>query len=160
MGRPIVCIVGRPNVGKSTLFNRIVRQRIAITEDTPGVTRDRIYADAEWQGNHFTLIDTGGLEPDSEDTIMSNIRKQAAIAMDTADVILFVVDGLEGLTNTDRDVANILRKSGKDVILVCNKIDTSRVPDTIYDFYELGMGEPVLFLLSRPGELAIYWMTL
>ena len=144
MGRPIVCIVGRPNVGKSTLFNRIVRQRIAITEDTPGVTRDRIYADAEWQGNHFTLIDTGGLEPDSEDTIMSNIRKQAAIAMDTADVILFVVDGLEGLTNTDRDVANILRKSGKDVILVCNKIDTSRVPDTIYDFYELGMGEPVL----------------
>ena len=144
MNRAIVCIVGRPNVGKSTLFNRIVGQRIAITEDTPGVTRDRIYAEAEWLNNFFTLIDTGGLEPDNEDTIMSNIRRQAEIAMDTADVILFVVDGLEGLTSTDREVANILRKSGKNVILVANKIDTHKTPSQIYDFYELGFDEPLL----------------
>ncbi|MDR7869863.1 MAG: ribosome biogenesis GTPase Der [Tissierellaceae bacterium] len=144
MNRAIVCIVGRPNVGKSTLFNRIVGARIAITEDKPGVTRDRIYAEAEWLGNHFTLIDTGGLEPENEDTIMSNIRKQADIAIDTADVILFVVDGLAGLTSTDREIANILRKSGKNVILICNKIDTPKTPDGIYDFYELGLGEPML----------------
>ena len=144
MNRAIVCIVGRPNVGKSTLFNRIVGHRIAITEDTPGVTRDRIYAEAEWLNNHFTLIDTGGLEPENEDTIMSNIRKQANIAIDTADVILFVVDGLEDLTSTDREIANILRKSGKQVILVANKIDTHKRPTQIYEFYELGFGEPVL----------------
>ncbi|NLY46508.1 MAG: ribosome biogenesis GTPase Der [Tissierella sp.] len=144
MNRAIVCIVGRPNVGKSTLFNRIVGERISITEDKPGVTRDRIYAEAEWLNNYFTLIDTGGLEPDNEDTIMTNIRKQADIAIDTADVILFVVDGLEGLTSTDREVANILRRSGKDVILVCNKIDTPKTPDQIYEFYELGLGEPML----------------
>lgn len=144
MNRAIVCIVGRPNVGKSTLFNRIVGRRIAITEDTPGVTRDRIYAEAEWLNNYFTLIDTGGLEPDNDDTIMSNIRKQAEIAIDTADVILFVVDGLEGLTSTDREVGNILRRSGKNVILVTNKIDTHKTPDEIYEFYELGFGEPVL----------------
>lgn len=144
MNRAIVCIVGRPNVGKSTLFNRIVGQRISITEDTPGVTRDRIYAEAEWLSNHFTLIDTGGLEPENEDTIMSNIRKQADIAIDTADVILFVVDGLAGLTSTDREIANILRRSGKNVLLVCNKIDTPKTPAEIYDFYELGLGEPIL----------------
>lgn len=144
MNRAIVCIVGRPNVGKSTLFNRLVGHRIAITEDTPGVTRDRIYMEAEWLGNHFTLIDTGGLEPEKEDAIMSNIRKQADIAIDTADVILFVVDGLAGLTSTDREVANILRKSGKNVILVCNKIDTHKTPAEIYDFYELGLGEPIV----------------
>ena len=151
MNRAIVCIVGRPNVGKSTLFNRIVGARIAITEDKPGVTRDRIYAEAEWLNNYFTLIDTGGLEPENEDTIMSNIRKQADIAIDTADVILFVVDGLEGLTSTDREIANILRRSGKNVILVCNKIDTPKTPDQIYDFYELGLGEPVLI----SGEQAL-----
>lgn len=144
MKRAIVCIVGRPNVGKSTLFNRIVGQRIAITEDTPGVTRDRIYAEAEWLNNHFTLIDTGGLEPDNEDTIMSNIRKQAEVAIDTADVILFVVDGIEGLTSTDREIANILRKSSKNVILVGNKIDTYNTPPQIYEFFELGFGEPAL----------------
>lgn len=144
MNRAIVCIVGRPNVGKSTLFNRIVGERIAITEDKPGVTRDRIYAEAEWLNNYFTLIDTGGLEPDNEDAIMTNIRKQADIAIDTADVILFVVDGLAGLTSTDREVANILRRSGKDVILVCNKIDTPKTPDEIYEFYELGLGEPMV----------------
>ncbi len=144
MNRAIVCIVGRPNVGKSTLFNRLVGERIAITEDKPGVTRDRIYAEAEWQNNYFTLIDTGGLEPDNEDAIMTNIRKQADIAIDTADVILFVVDGLAGLTSTDREVADILRRSGKDVILVCNKIDTPKTPDEIYEFYELGLGEPMV----------------
>ncbi|MDD2446591.1 MAG: ribosome biogenesis GTPase Der [Tissierellia bacterium] len=144
MNRAVVCIVGRPNVGKSTLFNRLVGRRIAITEDTPGVTRDRIYSVGEWLGKYFTLIDTGGLEPDKDDIMMSNIKKQAQIAIDTADVILFVVDGLEGLTSVDREVGEILRKSGKEVILVCNKIDTSTTPDDIYEFYELGMGEPIV----------------
>jgi GTP-binding protein len=144
MNRAVVCIVGRPNVGKSTLFNRLVGRRIAITEDTPGVTRDRIYAEGEWLGKYFTLIDTGGLEPEKDDIIMSNIKKQAQIAIDTADVILFVVDGLQGLTATDKEVAEILRKSGKEVILVCNKIDTPKTPEEIYEFYELGMGEPMI----------------
>lgn len=144
MNRAIVCIVGRPNVGKSTLFNRLVGRRIAITEDTPGVTRDRIYAEGEWLGKYFTLIDTGGLEPEKDDIIMSNIKKQAQIAIDTADVILFVVDGLQGLTTADREVGEILRKSGKEVILVCNKIDTPKTPEEIYEFYELGMGEPMV----------------
>lgn len=143
MDRPIVCVVGRPNVGKSTLFNRIVGKRIAITEDTPGVTRDRIYAEGEWLGRYFTLIDTGGLEPYNEDIIMSNIKKQAQVAIDTADVILFVVDGLEGLTSVDREIGEILRKSGKKVILVFNKMDFRENPDEIYEFYELGLGEPV-----------------
>ena len=102
MNKGILCIVGRPNVGKSTLFNRIVGKKIAITEDQPGVTRDRIYAEGEWLGNHFTVIDTGGLEPEKEDTMMSNIQKQAQVAIETADVILFVVDGIEGLTSTDQ----------------------------------------------------------
>ncbi|WFA09837.1 ribosome biogenesis GTPase Der [Tissierella sp. Yu-01] len=144
MNRAVVCIVGRPNVGKSTLFNRLVGRRIAITEDTPGVTRDRIYAEGEWLGKYFTLIDTGGLEPEKDDIIMSNIKKQAQIAIDTADVILFVVDGLQGLTTADREVGEILRKSGKEVILVCNKIDTPKTPEEIYEFYELGMGEPMV----------------
>ncbi|MBU5439602.1 ribosome biogenesis GTPase Der [Tissierella sp. MSJ-40] len=144
MDRPIVCIVGRPNVGKSTLFNKIVGKRIAITEDKPGVTRDRIYAEAEWLNKYFTLIDTGGLEPENEDTIMSNIKKQAEIAIDTADVILFVVDGLDGLTSTDREIGNILRKSGKEVLLACNKIDTPKTPNEIFEFYELGLGDPIV----------------
>lgn len=144
MNKAVVCIVGRPNVGKSTLFNKLVGRRIAITEDKPGVTRDRIYAEAEWLNKYFTVIDTGGLEPENEDTIMSNIKKQAQIAIDTADVILFVVDGLDGLTSTDREIGNILRKSGKNVVLACNKIDTSRTPDQIYEFYELGFGEPMV----------------
>ena len=144
MNRAIVCIVGRPNVGKSTLFNRLVGRRIAITEDTPGVTRDRIYAEGEWLGKHYTLIDTGGLEPNKDDIIMSNIKKQAQIAIDTADVILFVVDGIEGLTSVDKEVAEILRKSGKEVILVCNKMDTSKLLDNAYEFYEIGMGEPMI----------------
>lgn len=144
MNRAIVCIVGRPNVGKSTMFNRLVGRRIAITEDTPGVTRDRIYAEGEWLGNYFTLIDTGGLEPENEDLMMRNIKHQAQIAIDTADVILFVVDGLDGLTSTDREVGALLRKSGKKVIVVVNKIDTPKDPDTIYEFYELGLGEPMI----------------
>lgn len=144
MSRPIVCIVGRPNVGKSTLFNKLAGRRIAITEDKPGVTRDRIYAEAEWLGQHFTVIDTGGLEPENEDVVMSNIRKQADIAIDTADVILFVVDGIEGLTTTDREIGDLLRRSGKNVVLAANKIDTRKTPDEIYEFYELGLGEPMV----------------
>lgn len=153
MDRPVVCIVGRPNVGKSTLFNRIVGRRIAITEDTPGVTRDRIYSEGEWLDKHFTVIDTGGLEPESEEIIPKNIKRQAEIAIDTADVILFVVDGTEGVTSTDREIANILRKSNKNVILVCNKVDTSGTLDNMYEFYELGMGEP--FLVSCEQGLGI-----
>jgi GTP-binding protein len=144
MNRPVVCIVGRPNVGKSTLFNRIVGRRIAITEDNPGVTRDRIYSEAEWLNRYFILIDTGGLEPESEEIIPLNIRRQAEVAIDTADVILFVVDGIDGVTTTDKEIANILRRSGKEVLLVCNKIDTHKTPDDIFEFYELGIGEPIV----------------
>lgn len=144
MNKGILCIVGRPNVGKSTLFNRIVGKRIAITEDKPGVTRDRIYAEGEWLGNHFTVIDTGGLEPEKEDTIMDNIQRQAQIAIETADVILFVTDGTEGLTSTDREIASILRRSGNEVILTTNKIDNPDKNTDIYDFYELGFGEPMI----------------
>ncbi|MGO1469545.1 MAG: ribosome biogenesis GTPase Der [Tissierella sp.] len=144
MNKGILCIVGRPNVGKSTLFNRIVGKRIAITEDKPGVTRDRIYAEGEWLGNHFTVIDTGGLEPEKEDTIMDNIQRQAQIAIETADVILFVTDGTKGLTSTDREIASILRRSGNEVILTTNKIDNPDKNTDIYDFYELGFGEPMI----------------
>ncbi len=144
MKKGILCIVGRPNVGKSTLFNRIVGKKIAITEDEPGVTRDRIYAEGEWLGNYFTVIDTGGLEPEKEDTMMSNIKKQAQIAIETADVILFVTDGSEGLTSTDREIASILRRSGNDVILAANKIDNPNRETDVYDFYELGFGEPMI----------------
>lgn len=144
MSRPIVCIVGRPNVGKSTLFNKMAGRRIAITEDKPGVTRDRIYAEGEWLGKHYTIIDTGGLEPEKDDIIMQNIKRQAEIAIETADAILFVVDGVEGLTSTDREIGEILRKSGRNVLLVANKIDTRKTPDEIYEFYELGLGTPLI----------------
>ncbi|NLW39746.1 MAG: ribosome biogenesis GTPase Der [Tissierellia bacterium] len=143
MDRPVVCIVGRPNVGKSTLFNRIVGKRIAITEDKPGVTRDRIYAEAEWLNKYFTLIDTGGLEPGVEDIIPLNIKQQVEVAIESSDVILFLVDGVDGVTPTDREIANMLRKSNKKVLLVCNKIDTKRASDQIYEFYELGLGSPI-----------------
>ncbi|HAE43186.1 MAG TPA: ribosome biogenesis GTPase Der [Clostridiales bacterium] len=143
MGRPIVAIVGRPNVGKSTLFNRIAGKRIAITEDTPGVTRDRIYAECEWLDNHFTLIDTGGIEPKSDDIILKQMKRQAEIAIETADVILFIVDGKNGLTANDKDVAEILRKSQKKVLLVCNKMDFYVDNNNMFDFYELGLGEPI-----------------
>ena len=144
MERAIVCIVGRPNVGKSTLFNRLTGRRIAITEDTPGVTRDRIYAEGEWLGKYFTLIDTGGLEPENEEIMMWNIKKQAEVAIDTADVILFVVDGKDGLSSTDIEIGEILRRSGKQVVLACNKIDSGKTPDSMYDFYELGLGDPMV----------------
>lgn len=144
MSNRIVCIVGRPNVGKSTLFNKIAGQRIAITEDTPGVTRDRIYAEAEWLGNNFTVIDTGGLDPSSADEFMKNIRAQADIAIDTADVILFLVDGVSGATSTDLEIARMLYKSQKKVLLVVNKLDTKGVKDTLHEYYELGFGEPIM----------------
>lgn len=143
MNKGILCIVGRPNVGKSTLFNRIVGKKIAITEDQPGVTRDRIYSEGEWLGNYFTVIDTGGLEPENEDTMMNNIQKQAQVAIETADVILFVVDGIEGLTSTDREIATILRRSGREVIVAVNKIDNPKNASNMYEFYELGFGEPM-----------------
>lgn len=143
MSKAVVAVVGRPNVGKSTLFNRIVGKRLSIVEDTPGVTRDRIYAEAEWLGTEFLLIDTGGIEPEAEDVILSQMRAQAEVAMETAQVILFVVDGKDGLTSTDREVANMLMRKGKDVILVVNKVDGQKLPDDFYDFYELGLGDPL-----------------
>lgn len=141
MSKPLVAIVGRPNVGKSTFFNRIVGQRISIVEDTPGVTRDRLYADAEWCGHSFTLIDTGGLEIKSEDVMWSHIRAQAQIAVETADVIVFMLDGKTGLTHEDYEVAAYLRKSRKPILLVVNKLDNNE-QHLLYDFYELGLGEP------------------
>lgn len=144
MSKPIVAVVGRPNVGKSTFFNRIVGRRVSIVEDTPGVTRDRIYAEAEWNGIHFALIDTGGIEPASQDVILSQMREQAQIAIDMAEVILFMVDGKDGLTTADEEVASMLRRTGKKVILLVNKIDSQKnLPDNFYDFYTLGIGEPI-----------------
>lgn len=144
MSKPIVAVVGRPNVGKSTLFNKIVGKRVSIVEDTPGVTRDRIYADAEWRGINFALIDTGGIEPASKDVIFSQMREQAQLAMDMADVILFIVDGRDGMTSADREVGEMLYRTGKKVVLAVNKIDNPGMMDeNLYDFYELGLGEPI-----------------
>ena len=143
MAKPIVAIVGRPNVGKSTLFNRIAGERISIVEDTPGVTRDRIYADAEWLDHHFTLIDTGGLEPDSDDMMLKHMYSQAEIAISSADVILFVVDVRTGMTDMDMQVANILRKADKPVVLAVNKVDDlAKDGMQVYEFYSLGLGDP------------------
>ena len=153
MSKPIVAVVGRPNVGKSTFFNKMVGSRVSIVQDTPGVTRDRIIADAEWTGKHFMLIDTGGIEPENKEIIPSQMRAQAEIAMDMADVILFMVDGRSGLTAADREVADMLRRKNKEVILVANKIDTHRMPDDFYDFYELGLGEP--FAISSTNQLGL-----
>ena len=141
--KPLIAIVGRPNVGKSTLFNKIVGKRIAIVEDTPGVTRDRIYADGEWLNYHFTLIDTGGIEPESEDIIAKQMRRQAELAIETAHVIVFIVDGRAGLTAADEEVAEMLRRSKKPVVLVVNKLDHPKFEDEIYDFYTLGIGTPI-----------------
>ena len=141
--KPLVAIVGRPNVGKSTLFNRIVGKRIAIIEDTPGVTRDRIYGDAEWLTHSFTVIDTGGIEPDSEDIILAQMRRQAELAIETSHVIVFVVDGREGLTAADIEVAEMLRRSKKPIVLAVNKVDHVQYEDTAYDFYSLGIGDPI-----------------
>lgn len=141
--KPVVAVVGRPNVGKSTLFNVLAGERIAIVEDTPGITRDRIYADAEWLNYTFTLIDTGGIEPDSKDIILSQMREQAQIAIDTADVIVFMTDVKQGLTDTDGKVADMLRKAAKPVVLVVNKVDAlHRDMLDVYEFYNLGIGEP------------------
>ena len=142
--KPVVAIVGRPNVGKSTLFNKIAGKRISIVEDTPGITRDRIYADAEWSGREFTLIDTGGIEPASDDTILSQMRNQAELAVDMADVILFLVNVKDGMTAADNDVAAMLRRCKKPVILVCNKVDSpGNPPPEMYEFYNLSIGDPV-----------------
>jgi len=143
MSRPVVAIVGRPNVGKSTFFNYIVGKRISIVEDEPGVTRDRIYSEATWRGRTFTLIDTGGIEPESEDVILSQMREQANIAMDIADVIVFITDIKQGVTAADSDIALMLKKSKKPVILVCNKADNyGKMSEDIYEFYNLGLGDP------------------
>ena len=143
MNKPLVAIVGRPNVGKSTFFNKIAGKRISIVEDVPGVTRDRIHADAEWLGRKFTLVDTGGIDPNSEDALLSQMRTQAEIAIDLADVICFFTDARDGLTEDDKDVANLLRRTGKPVILVVNKVDYLGLNNSLYEFYELGLGDPV-----------------
>ena len=138
----LVAVVGRPNVGKSTFFNRMAGRRLSIVEDTPGVTRDRLYADVEWLSTTFTLIDTGGIELDSDDEFFSHMRRQAELAVDTADVILFFTDAREGLTTDDREVAQYLRRRHNNIILVVNKVDSPKQRDALYDFYELGLGEP------------------
>lgn len=143
MSKPIVAIVGRPNVGKSTLFNQIGKKRVSIVEDFPGVTRDRIYLDAEWLNREFTMIDTGGIETDTEDKILTAIRHQAKLAMEEADAILFLVDGRAGVTSADEEVATILRRTKKPVILGVNKIDNINNHELVYEFYNLGLGEPI-----------------
>lgn len=144
MSKPIVAIVGRPNVGKSTLFNALAGETISIVKDTPGVTRDRIYADCTWLNMNFTLIDTGGIEPDSKDIILSQMREQAQIAIDTADVIIFIVDVRQGLVDSDSKVADMLRRSGKPIVLAVNKVDSfQKYGNDVYEFYNLGIGDPM-----------------
>ena len=154
MAKPTVAIIGKPNVGKSTFFNYIVGSRISIVEDTPGVTRDRVYAETNWRGRNFTVVDTAGIEPESDDTIISQMREQAKIAIDIADVILFLTDVKQGVTAADQEIAIMLKKSKKPVVLVCNKADNmSRDRNEIYEFYNLGMGEP--YPVSAANELGI-----
>lgn len=154
MAKPTVAIIGKPNVGKSTFFNYIVGSRISIVEDTPGVTRDRVYAETNWRGRNFTVVDTAGIEPESDDTIISQMREQAKIAIDIADVILFLTDVKQGVTAADQEIAIMLKKSKKPVVLVCNKADNmSRDRNEIYEFYNLGMGEP--YPISAANALGI-----
>ncbi len=153
MSRPIVAIVGRPNVGKSTLFNALAGRRISIVQETPGVTRDRIYADVEWLDKRFTMIDTGGIEPESADVILSQMREQAQIAIDTADVIVFMTDVRQGLVDADSKVADMLRRSKKPVIMVVNKVDDQKFNMDVYEFYNLGMGDPLP--ISASGKLGL-----
>ena len=144
MARPVVAIVGRPNVGKSTLFNKLIGKRLSIVDDTPGVTRDRIYGDCEWLGRHMLLVDTGGIEPYSNDIILSQMRRQAQLAIDSADVIILVTDLRSGVVATDEEVAAMLQKSGKPIVLCVNKCDTiGEVPPEFYEFYNLGLGDPI-----------------
>ncbi|HAT4303121.1 TPA: ribosome biogenesis GTPase Der [Clostridium perfringens] len=149
MSKPIVAMVGRPNVGKSTLFNKLAGKRISIVQDTPGVTRDRVYAESEWLNRKFTMIDTGGIESESSDIIVKQMRRQAQIAIEMADVIVFVVDGKEGLTAADQEVAQMLRKSKKPVVLVVNKIDRLALEENSYEFYNLGIGDPITISASQ-----------
>ncbi len=154
MSKPVVAIVGRPNVGKSTLFNTLAGERISIVKDTPGVTRDRIYADVTWLNYSFTLIDTGGIEPDSGDVILSQMREQAEIAIATADVIMFITDVRQGLQDSDSKVADMLRRSKKPVILVVNKVDSfQKYMADVYEFYNLGIGDP--FPVSAASMLGL-----
>ncbi len=144
MAKPIVAVVGRPNVGKSTLFNKLIGQRLSIVDDTPGVTRDRIYGDAEWLNRKIMLVDTGGIEPKSDDIILAGMRAQAQLAIDTASVIIFVTDLKTGITATDREIASMLQRSGKPIVLCVNKCDkVGEVPPEIYEFYNLGIGDPI-----------------
>ena len=153
MSKPIVAIVGRPNVGKSTLFNQIGKKRVSIVDDMPGVTRDRIYLDAEWLNQHFTMIDTGGIEFDESNHILKSMRQQAQLAMDEADVILFLVDGRSGLTTADEEVARLLRSTKKPVILAVNKIDSPQRAMDVYEFYNLGLGDPIPISASNAMNL-------
>lgn len=154
MSKPTVAIIGKPNVGKSTFFNYIVGSRISIVEDTPGVTRDRVYAETNWRGRNFTIVDTAGIEPESEDIIISQMREQAKIAIDIADVIIFLTDVRQGVTSADEEIAMMLKKSQKPVVLVCNKADNmSKDKNEIYEFYNLGLGDP--YPVSAANALGI-----